>query len=996
MMMRKDYQPLMGFDFYGDGGMPVEPMHREKFRAFARWLQPYLLDRYQNGGERRPILQPDPAKIFGLYEPNLAKMFASLPPPLLKNPIQERSNPTYADMRNMNSGDLRAHFGLSDRKVIDRYELALIAQERAKQEAEEKKQRQLAEAEAARVQAENNRWAQMRMATDTRPRGDLVANATISTREQVKRSDEVRQYVLEQPKRERDQLQHNLERLGYEDKVARSYAHLGWEKMPKSAQEALEDLSEGDMRVRYHPDFDPSLSIEQQQVLKYDNSLRTGLLRQRNKLIHGNNPIVNFLTEAVTAPAKSFINLTMDSENQYVKPGLVQGVANLGNDLMTVFPSATNQVAGKLVNGWNMAKGVGREAVAQLLERQALEPVVAATESTVPFMKPVLSEPVPNQALPSMSVVAGNKGAFSKEVPFEDFFPNRRFQPMAAFEKNKNFFKEPVSPQPSDFEYIPVEAPKEFQDRVRKAAMDYGNLVKDPRYLERVKALDKELGLNDELQKRRALLLEQMGEPPSTDLPFNIRIGKLPVDKAGISRVKPAIFDTKTLESDEALLNLYEMTKTGKHNNYEFFTPWEREVIISPKTGLIGVDPEVSVPHELKHHWTNALMDNKGGVQKYADWLSKGTLSESEAVLKGIKPKVYEYNLNPTEIDAHLMTNLRNDLVNQGYLKDHFSDLTEDQLTSFIKNNKNNLIVKQYFKSGQNLVPDKNKFLEIFNKALPAVVPGAVVGAGAVSGTEKSHYQEGGVFIDPNKEGMFTTRNAVGWKHAIGGTLPFFRYTSPYFMSEIKRPQFQHGGYAKNNFFNRLFHRNNILEEQIRDEYGALKRIPLRRLHVDYANDEDAATLEALHHNPEYIGPEEGVRREAFGSVVIPKGKMLLGEDAAHPRFVRVRYPGDYTTLVNPNGLSKQDVKVFASNDFVSHALHGDPVYDQLNKDLEDLLVEKYGAQMVQNNGGTDAYIRGLISDDPEYKPYQEELSFVPQLLKDKIVYYVKTGKVMR
>lgn len=206
----------------------------------------------------------------------------------------------------------------------------------------------------------------------------------------------------------------------------------------------------------------------------------------------------------------------------------------------------------------------------------------------------------------------------------------------------------------------------------------------------------------------------------------------------------------------------------------------------------------------------------------------------------------------------------------------------------------------------------------------------------------------------------------------------------------------QQGGFARNNFFNRLFNRGNILEQQIRNDYGALKKIPLRKLHVDFADQEDAETLAQLHHNPEYIDPEEGTQIVQYGSITIPKRKMLVNEDPANPRFVSVKHPGHFSTLVNPDGLSQQDIKSKAAEDFATHALRDDPVYDQLNQELESRLVQQYGQEDVRNNGGADAYIRALISDNKEYQPYLEEMSFVPQTLKDKIVNYLKTGKAPR
>lgn len=203
-------------------------------------------------------------------------------------------------------------------------------------------------------------------------------------------------------------------------------------------------------------------------------------------------------------------------------------------------------------------------------------------------------------------------------------------------------------------------------------------------------------------------------------------------------------------------------------------------------------------------------------------------------------------------------------------------------------------------------------------------------------------------------------------------------------------------GYARNNFFNRLLNRNNILEQQIRNEYGALKKIPLRKLHVDYADGADAETLKQLQRKVEFVGPEEGTRQVQFGSITIPKGKMLVDDNPLNPKFISVRYPGQYTTVLDPQGKPAREIKAEVANDFVSHALNSDPAYRQLTSELENLLVNQYGQHTVEGNGGVDAYVRGLISDLSEYQPYKDEMAFVPQPLKDKITNYIRTGSLPR
>lgn len=639
--------------------------------------------------------------------------------------------PNLLMMPNNRSGDLRTNFGLNDQKVLDQYELAALAKEKAKRDAEAEKLRQLVEAEAKRRAAVEKEKQRNNMAVAMRnniARGDIPANYNLPTREDAQRKVEVARL-------QRDTMQRNLERLGYNEHTSRLFADRGWDKLLESTKKQLNEQSEDDYLIKNHPDYDPNIPIEKQKSLKYAESLRSGLLRQRNKLVNGDNPIMNLVMGALTAPAKSFINLTMDADNQYFKPGAVQGIANLGNDLMTVFPTATNQVAGKIVSGWNAINpaGIGQASLENIFQNRALQPIVKAAES---------------------------EGVLSQPSPMGKLFQNRTFQPATMSTEGEGFLLEPLPFKNADLEYVPTQVSKSFENSTRKAAMDYGNLVKDPRYLERVKALDKELGLNNELQKRRELFLQQMDEAKATDMPFNIKFGKLSPFDSGLSKVKEELLDAK-MTSDASILNLLKMAQTGKYTNYDYFTPWEREIIVSPGTQVSKLNPENVVPHELKHHWTNGLIDDQGGVQKYAEWLGKGTIDESKAALKGISPEAYKYHLNPTEIDAYLMTNLRKDLVEQGYMENPFSELSKDKLTDFVKKNKDNFTVQKYFKSGKTLVEDKDKFLNIFNKALPAVVPATAIGLNAASdapgdeaespAVNNEHYEQGGISRDGYK-----------------------------------------------------------------------------------------------------------------------------------------------------------------------------------------------------------------------------------------------------
>lgn len=176
------------------------------------------------------------------------------------------------------------------------------------------------------------------------------------------------------------------------------------------------------------------------------------------------------------------------------------------------------------------------------------------------------------------------------------------------------------------------------------------------------------------------------------------------------------------------------------------------------------------------------------------------------------------------------------------------------------------------------------------------------------------------------------------------------------------------------------------LEEQIINQYPVLKKVaPADQFHIDYATGDDASTLKGLGHNPEYISPNEGVSDENSGGISIPKGKMLVNDDAGNPKYVNVKYPGHHTTLINSEGLSEDQIKKIASNDFLSHTLHKIPEYNDLTSQLDSELKKAYGEKMVKGNGGVDAYVRGIIDNSPEYQSYRDELKKVNPALVKKI-----------
>lgn len=192
---------------------------------------------------------------------------------------------------------------------------------------------------------------------------------------------------------------------------------------------------------------------------------------------------------------------------------------------------------------------------------------------------------------------------------------------------------------------------------------------------------------------------------------------------------------------------------------------------------------------------------------------------------------------------------------------------------------------------------------------------------------------------------------------------------------------FQRGGlagFSRNNLFNRILNRDNILEAQILNENPALQNIGnLRNFRVLPASEQDKQHLRTTNRNPEYFGP---------GDTWYP-----LMDDLNRRR--NLPYRNRYRTLVDDENLSPSQVKERVALDFISHGLQNDPNFVVLSNSLESSLIDKYGRETIEANGGVAAYIRSLFTDSPEYLPYTEELSGVNEGVVSQIRNYVRPFK---
>ena len=104
-------------------------------------------------------------------------------------------------------------------------------------------------------------------------------------------------------------------------------------------------------------------------------------------------------------------------------------------------------------------------------------------------------------------------------------------------------------------------------------------------------------------------------------------------------------------------------------------------------------------------------------------------------------------------------------------------------------------------------------------------------------------------------------------------------------------------------------------------------------------------------------------------------GKGTKSSDVTGSGYVP--FKGKYRTVIDTEGKSRKQIKEAVKLDLISHGLHKIPEYSSFTKDLDKKLRSTYGDKMVDDNGGVDGYIRGYLSNQPEYDPYKKEMKFL-------------------
>ena len=153
-----------------------------------------------------------------------------------------------------------------------------------------------------------------------------------------------------------------LIRAGMDEKKAKQTVNL--KKLDRYSQKKLDEQKQKEYRTRMSQGYDPNKPIEDQYNLADINGLDQRLYRGANMLMGEDlgNPVLNVTRDIMFGPGKSFVNLSNPNEN-YIKPGFVQGASNLVMDLFNVAPTMVGGATRSAVNLSKNAINVSKNAI---------------------------------------------------------------------------------------------------------------------------------------------------------------------------------------------------------------------------------------------------------------------------------------------------------------------------------------------------------------------------------------------------------------------------------------------------------------------------------------------------------------------------------------------------------------------------------------------------------------------------------------------------------
>ena len=346
----------------------------------------------------------------------------------------------------------------------------------------------------------------------------------------------------------------------------------------------------------------------------------------------------------------------------------------------------------------------------------------------------------------------------------------------------------------------------------RKPAREYINLVSSDKSMERARLLDKEHGtkFSEVIPEWKRNLQNSDGITTAYNIkPFNQEEFVKHGDSGGFSGYTDESFNN--MLSDKRKMEFENFSKTNQfrdftldeylnNSKYDKLQKYDRIIRINPNASK-NHTLKNTIPHELKHDLThgNALLTDsyKESQRKFLKSREDFHKTNSEKFSGGFED-AYDYYSNPTELDAYLSTNMRQQMVDKKILTGHFDNLNEEQLDKYLKSKGKNK------RAALNVIGDKPEqrkaFVEWFNKALPAAGTGVIANEALKdkkqNGGIMNHkiYNNGGVIHLPkkNKGGMVDPVSTMGYKdnspYTNAKQLPIYSSSGAITMNGVSKP----------------------------------------------------------------------------------------------------------------------------------------------------------------------------------------------------------------
>lgn len=264
-----------------------------------------------------------------------------------------------------------------------------------------------------------------------------------------------------------------------EDAVRQYQNYVQNPSLFKNTEKIINDYDNLSYNITTHPDYDPNKPIDQQKSLAYDNSLRTSVLRGRNKLLQPTgNGFLDFATGIAAGPGIAASNLGFDAYNRYGKlieqGNYLDAAGNFAMDLFGVAPmTTTNAVltgANRFGQGANLMYNTGRN-VFNYGKNKALNAVGISTRPpyAIPYMQTQrFTSPSVTQSTNAFSTI--QQGAGPRVAPTLNLTTKGSTLPQGMVYTNK------------DIAYINNSVPAQYKPNLNLVTNDLGEKIGEGGY----------------------------------------------------------------------------------------------------------------------------------------------------------------------------------------------------------------------------------------------------------------------------------------------------------------------------------------------------------------------------------------------------------------------------------------------------------------------------------------------------------------------------------